>query len=213
MTKPETVKKHESARAPLGRAQSRLGLTPNVTATVTTGAEFPTTTGNGDAAGSGEAGYVRLRGQVVSVESDAARAFTTDCARNIEGLKSDRELQEDWGLDEPEWARLAENAPLLKAVKAQREQRVRSGEAVREAAQEAFVKAPAILSNILTNETISPRHRIEAAKELRQVAGGGRENTVNGEKFTIIIDLGDDHSLVKEFYQPLRAPRDDGDAQ
>jgi hypothetical protein len=156
---------------------------------------------------------VRLRGQVVSVESDTARAFTTDCARNIEGLKSDRELQEDWGLDEPEWARLAENAPLLKAVKAQREQRVRSGEAAREAAQEAFVKAPAILSNILTNETISPRHRIEAAKELRQVAGGGRENTVNGEKFVIMIDLGNDQSLVKEFYQPLRAPRDNGDAE
>jgi hypothetical protein len=149
----------------------------------------------------------------VNLGDELAETFITECARNIEGLRSDREIKETWGLDDGEWIALAENAPLLNAIKATREQRIRNGEAAREAAQQHFAKAPSILNDILQNETISPRHRIEAAKELRQVAGGGQENAAAGERFTIVIDLGEDYRLTKEFNQPARIPNGDGDAQ
>jgi hypothetical protein len=161
-----------------------------------------------------DAGSVHVRGTEVGLNGELAKNFITDCARNIEGLKSERELRQDWDLlDEREWARLAENTALLNAIKAECEQRIRSGEAAREAAQRHHALAPSILAEILQNETISPRHRIEAAKELRQVAGTAHENTAPGEKFIITIDLGEDRRLVKEFDQPARIPDSDGDAQ
>jgi hypothetical protein len=169
--------------------------------------------GNLSAGRLGETGQVRVRGTNVGLDSEPAKDFVKDCARNIEGLKPDRELQEHWGLDEREWARLAENTPLLNAIKAERERRIRSGDAAREAAQQHFANAPSILNDILTNETISPRHRIEAAKELRQVVTGARENAATGEKFVIMIDLGEDCRLVKEINQPARIPVEDGEAQ
>jgi hypothetical protein len=161
----------------------------------------------------GETGQVRVRGTNVGLDSEPAKNFINDCARNIEGLKSDRDLQEDWGLNEDEWARLAENTWLLNAIKEERERRIRSGEAAREAAQRHFAKAPSILNGILTNETISARHRIEAAKELRQVANGSRESAATGEKIVIMIDLGEDCRLVKEFNQSAPIPAVDGETQ
>jgi hypothetical protein len=108
---------------------------------------------------------------------------------------------------------LARNEQLLRAVRAELDRRITNGEAAREAAQRHFAKAPSILNDIMQNNTISPRHRIEAAKELRQAAGGDRENMGAGEKFIIMIDLGEDHRLIKEFNQPARIPSRDGDAQ
>jgi hypothetical protein len=51
----------------------------------------------------------------------------------------------------------------------------------------------------MRNEDASPRHRIEAARELRQTAiGTGSENTRSdsGERFTITINLGADEKIV-----------------
>jgi hypothetical protein len=85
------------------------------------------------------------------------------------------------------------------AVDAERERRVLNGQAAREAAQRHFAKAPTVLGDILTDEHISPRHRIEAARELRQVVGD-RLDTASGtgEKFVITINLGGDEKLVYE---------------
>jgi hypothetical protein len=187
---------------------------PDVTVpTVTTGGDHAPAIDNDTASNPGEAGLVRLRGVDLSLDSEPARTFITDCARNIEGLRSDREVKEAWGLDVVDWARLAENTVLLNAIKAERERRIHNGDAAREAAQRHYALAPSILNEILQNEAISPRHRIEAAKELRQVAAGARENKSTGERFIISIDLGGDQRLVKEFDQPARVPGDDGDAQ
>lgn len=191
----------------------RVSLTGNVTATVTAQADVPSAPQGPAMTSMGEAGSVRVRGTNVSLDSELAKNFLSDCARNTEGLKSDRELQEDWGISEQDWPRLAENTALLNAIKAERERRIQRGQAAREAAQRHFAKAPSILNEILQNETISPRHRIEAAKELRHVAAGARENTAAGEKFSIVIDLGGDCRLVREFEQPARLPGDDGDEQ
>jgi hypothetical protein len=59
---------------------------------------------------------------------------------------------------------------------------------------------------------IAPRHRIEAAKELRQAAGNGPDTASgSGDKFIIAINLGEDYKLVKEFIPPDPAPFDEGE--
>jgi hypothetical protein len=141
-----------------------VNLTSSVAATETTQTDLPSASPSAViAARSGEGGQIRVLGNQVSLEDETARAFIEDCARNLEGLLSDRQLTETWGLDDDELVRLADNTFLLGAVKAERERRIRMGDAVREAAQRHFAKAPSILNEILQNETISPRHRIEAA--------------------------------------------------
>lgn len=185
-------------------------LNSSVTPTATSSADL---SGTPTSPGAADVGSVRVRGVNVGLDSEPAKTFVTECARNIEGLRSEREIKEAWGIDEGEWTALADNAPVLKAIKAERERRIRSGDAAREAAQQHFAKAPSILSDIMQNDAISPRHRIEAAKELRQVAGADRDGAATGEKFVIVIDLGEDHRLVKEFNRPARICSDDGDVQ
>ena len=72
---------------------------------------------------------VVLRGVTVDLNSDVGEAFVTDCARNIEGLLSDDEIKDKWALSDESWAGLANNAPLLAAVRAERDRRINSGEA------------------------------------------------------------------------------------
>ena len=60
-----------------------------------------------------------------------------------------------------------------------------------------------MLGNILRNEHASPRHRIEAAKELRATANTGTEKTGDAaDRVVISIDLGGDKKLV--FDQQIR---------
>jgi hypothetical protein len=158
------------------------------------------------------AGSFVLRGVAVNLDSVAGGDFTRDCARSAEGLLPESELRAKYQIKDEDWAGLAKNEELLRAVRAEVDRRIANGGCAREAAQRHHARAPSILNEILNNETISPRHRIEAAKELRQVAGTAHENTAPGEKFIIKIDLGEDCRLVKEFNQPARI-HDDGEAQ
>jgi hypothetical protein len=112
---------------------------------------------------------------------------------------SDSDIKSKWALGDEDWMRLATNAPLLEAVRAERERRVIRGEAAREGAQRYFAKAPTILGDILTDEQVSPRHRIEAARELRQVAAERTDAASRMDETIIIkINLGGDEKLVFE---------------
>jgi len=159
------------------------------------------------------AGTVAIRGCPVSLDSDVGVDFIKHCARNVEGLLPESEFRAKFELSEEYWAGLAKNEELLRAVRDEVDRRIANGDRALEAAQRHYALAPSILNEILQNEAISPRHRIEAAKELRQVAAGAREDKGTGERFIISIDLGGDHRLVKEFDQPARIPSDDRDAQ
>lgn len=144
-------------------------------------------------------GTVVLRGLTVGLDTDIGRAFIADCARHTEGLASDSDIKSKWACTDKDWERLADNATLLQAVRTERERRIINGEAAREAAQRHFAKAPTVLGDILTDEQVSPRHRIEAARELRQVVGDGPDTTLGtAEKFSIVINLGEDKKLVFE---------------
>jgi hypothetical protein len=178
---------------------SKATSTDNVTSEVTP-AE------GGDVASNG--GSVVLRGVVISLNTEIGQAFIADCARFVEGLLSDHEIQQKWGLTQGDWEGLAQNAPLQKVVRAERDRRIASNEAAREAAQRQFLRAPNILGEILTNQDVSPRHRIEAARELRAVATAGRDASGRAnERFTVVIKIGADEklNLQKEFHsdQPV----------
>lgn len=157
-----------------------------------------------------EVGSVILRGVPVTLDSDVGSAFVSDCARNLEGVFSDAEIKSKWGLAGEGWDALASNAPLLAAVRAERERRIFSNECARETAQRHFAEAPTVLARILGDERISPRHRIEAARELRQAAGNGANNIVPREKFKIIINIGDE-KFETEATPNFAGPPDEGE--
>jgi hypothetical protein len=160
-----------------------------------------------------DAGSVVLRGQTVALKTDVGETFVADCARNIEGTLSDTAIRNKWGLSKEDWDALANNTPLLSAVRAEHERRVFTGECAREAAQHHFAKAPDVLNRILTDEQMPPRHRVEAARELRQAAGQGPDIEPGPKrKFTITINLGADTEVYEKWIDP-RGPLlpDDGD--
>lgn len=177
----------------------------SVTATVT--AAKPAT--RPDPSGSG----VVLRGVPVALDSDVGQAFILDCARNVEGQIPDDQIKRKYELSDANWQELASNTLLLRAVRAECQRRILSGEAAREAAQRHLLKAPRVLNGILNNEQVSPRHRIEAARELRQAASTGPEVSAEPrEKFVITINLGDEVQVFEKEIVPQGAlPSDDGE--
>jgi hypothetical protein len=136
-------------------------------------------------------GHVVLRGHSLPLNNDVAKAFVIDCARFTEGLLPEHDLKNKWELSDDAWRDLEENRSVLDAVKHERDRRESNGTAATEAARRHYVKAPSILGDILNNSDVSPRHRIEAAKELRAITtaavGAGKHKT---EKFTVVINLG-----------------------
>jgi hypothetical protein len=149
-------------------------------------------------------GSVVLRGIEIDLDSDIGCGFILDCSRFCEGLLAEDQIKSKYGLNDNAWARLADNAPLLEAVQREKARRVRDGTAAREKAQWLFVQAPDVLGNILNDATASPRHRIEACRELRAVALSGSEATpAAGDRFIIRIDLTAGGGEVLEFNKPL----------
>ena len=148
----------------------------------------------------------------IDLNSDVGHRFVVDCTRAGEGLLSDKELQEKYELSPADWQNITKDMALGRAVRAERERRMLDGTAARESACRHFVKAPGILNSIMSSENASPRHRIEAAKEIRAVASGGSgaDRPADTEKFIIHIDLGD-HIVHREFDNPTKNDAPDGD--
>lgn len=88
---------------------------------------------------------VLLRNTPVDLTSDVGRQFVVDCTRAGEGLITDKELAEIYELSPADWIATTKNAALGRAIRAERDRRVRNGAAAREAACKHFVKAPGIL--------------------------------------------------------------------
>jgi hypothetical protein len=112
-------------------------------------------------------------------------------------------LREKYELSVAELQSIAMDKAIGRAIRDERDRRVRNGTAAREAAAKYFVKSPEILDQIQTHGE-SPRHRIDAIRELRATASGGDGEglTAQGEKFNIIINLsadGTDHIVERSF--------------
>jgi hypothetical protein len=163
----------------------------------------------------GGGGNVVLRGTVVALDTGTGLELLRDCVRHVEGVLSEDDIKAKWGLTESDWEGLATNKFLLDLVRRERERRVFNGATAREVAQHYFAKAPTVLGGILNDSTISPRHRIEAARELRQAATGQDiAQTQDKENFVVIINLGLEKPIRIEKEIEHRAPSlelDNGD--
>jgi hypothetical protein len=133
-----------------------------------------------------------LRGVQVELDSDLGRAFITDATRAAESVIDDRTLMEKYELSIEELQMIANTKAVGRAIRNEREHRLRSGISTRELASGYFFKAPKVLDSIMMNEQANARHRIEAVREIRQVALPENQNNnpaQNTEKFIIRIDL------------------------
>jgi hypothetical protein len=144
-------------------------------------------------------GSLVLRGVKVDVNSDVGHQFAIDCTRFVEGLVTETQLRKKYALDDREWEALAGHEELQRAVGAQKERRIRSGEAAREKAAALFVEAPAVLGDIIKDNTASPRHRVDAIRELRACASGAEEDTTKTDKERFIIRINfSSHKVHRE---------------
>jgi hypothetical protein len=139
------------------------------------------------------------------LDTAMGQAFIVDVCRAAEGLIPDDEVRDKYGLSVEVWRDSIKDKTLVQAVRAERDRRVLSGIAAREAASRHFVKAPAILEQIMTGQYSNPRHKIEAIKELRQTASGGdsHEGLPENERFIICIDLTAGGGPIESYDKPL----------
>ena len=103
---------------------------------------------------------VVLRHHSIALDSEIGKAFISDCARHTEGLFSEGDIKNKWGLSDDAWRSLEQNGALTQAVRRERECCARNGAATAEAASLEFAKAPSVLGGLLTNQEVSPRHRM-----------------------------------------------------
>jgi|SRR5262249_38562868 hypothetical protein len=118
--------------------------------------------------------------------------FILACARYADGLLTEAQVKKRFNFDDDTWKRLGENEPLIAAIEAEKERRIRNGETARERAQKLYAQAPDVLGGIMHDDGASPRHRIESARELRQIAANGPEAAPASDRFQIIINLDGD---------------------
>jgi hypothetical protein len=138
-------------------------------------------------------GDVVLLKTPIDLGSDLGRAFIVDATRAGESLITDAELMEKYELSPADLQSIAADKAIGRAIRDERDRRVRNGTAARESAARYFVKGPGILDQIATAPDSNARHKIDAIRELRATASGGDDGPASQtEKFTIIINLGAD---------------------
>jgi len=161
---------------------------------------------------------ITLNGTTVALDSATGNEFIRDATRAAEGVIDDIELQEKFDLTAEDLQKLAANKAVARSIREERARRLRSGLAVREAAQKEFIQSPKIMGEILADKENSPRHRIEASRELRSTAfsADDRERPIDTERFLIRIDIsggsGDsEHIIEHQFDKPLTKIETDDD--
>jgi hypothetical protein len=149
-----------------------------------------------------------LRSAPVDLASEAGHQFVVDCTRAAEGLITDKELQEIYELTPADWIAITKDQALGRAIRVERDRRVKTGVAAREAAAKYFVRAPSILDAIMTDQQSNPRHKIEAIKELRQTAIGDKDDRpAAADRFVITINLGTDADgkpVIEHYDKPFK---------
>jgi hypothetical protein len=116
-----------------------------------------------------------------------------DLCRFADGILTEKQVRQRWHLaDDDIWFALGREEAFVERIEFVRTQRIRSGATKRELAQLHVTKAPAVLDKILSDERASPKHRIDAAKTLDDLAGFAPQTAAEQERVIIRIDLGAD---------------------
>lgn len=150
---------------------------------------------------------VNLRSMPIDLNSDVGHAFIQDATRAGEGLISDEELREKYELSPADWATICKDKNLGNKIRAERERRVRSGQAAREAAARHLVKGVGIVDGIMSSTESHPKHRLDAFRELRSTAAVGvdGEGRQDNSRFVIHIDMTAGGGPIESFDKD-RAP-------
>jgi hypothetical protein len=152
---------------------------------------------------------IMFHGEPVPLDSDLGRKFVVDAVRAAEGLITDSDLREKYEISAKNLKEMTKNPALIKAIRDERERRMRNGTAAREAAQRHFIKAPDIMNSIMSDQNANPRHRIESAREIRATATGGGDETGASnasERFVITFNLGADVERIEKTVTPRKSP-------
>jgi len=159
---------------------------------------------------------VILRNVRVPLTSDVGSAFVADCARNRERIFSDDRIREKYEINsDAAWDGITKNKALRLAINTECERRMLNGTAAQESAAKIFMESPEAMGSILRDQKASPRHRIEASKELRATARSGDEKPgADAERVVITINLGNapEDKLVFDC-GPLKQPKGAVDAE
>src|SRR5258707_5654289 len=92
---------------------------------------------------------ITLNGIAVELGSDAVHEFLVNAVRAGEGLIDDTQLMATYELTAEDLQKITTNKKFIHALQKEREHRVRSGIAAREAAAKEFATAPQILGKLL----------------------------------------------------------------
>jgi hypothetical protein len=150
-----------------------------------------------------------LNSKPVELSSPEGCAFVRDAVRAAEGLITDSDLRKKYKIPAKNLKEMTKNPALITAIRDERERRMRNGTAARESASRHFVRAPNIMGAIMDDAQANPRHRIEAAREIRATAIGGddAESAHDTERFMITINLGaDTEKFEKEVVLTKKSP-------
>jgi hypothetical protein len=116
-----------------------------------------------------------------------------DLCRYSDNILTERQVRQKWHVaDDSIWHAMGTDTEFVERVELERMRRIRSGATKRELAQLAVTKAPAVLDKILSDERASPKHRIDAAKTLDDLAGFAPETQAQEDRVHIVINLGAD---------------------
>jgi hypothetical protein len=120
--------------------------------------------------------------------------LVADLVRFDEGLLSQQSIKTKYRgrFDDAAWTSFGENEALIRAIDLEKIRRVRDGSAKREKAQLLVVKAPQVLGDIMNDPGANPRHRIDSAKVLDDLAANGPQTATAEARFVIQINLGAD---------------------
>jgi len=136
----------------------------------------------------------------MSFDSDLASSLrenqelVEDLARYADGILTEKQVRQRWHLANDEvWTSLGTDESFVERVELEKTRRIRSGATKRELAQLRVVKAPAVLDQILSDQRASPKHRIDAAKALDDLARFAPQRPgVEQDRVVIRIDLSAD---------------------
>jgi hypothetical protein len=144
------------------------------------------------------------------LDGELRHDFIVDCARFAEGILTEKAVKKKYRFDDETWERLGSDEALIESIENEKTRRIRDGTTARERAQVLFAETPTVLDTILHDDGASPRHRIESARELRQIAANGPEAApaAASDRFQIIINLGDD---VLKFDKSIEINPNDAD--
>src|SRR4051812_25078958 len=83
-------------------------------------------------------GCVAISGEAIPLDTHRGMAFIADCARYIEGVLTEDDVQSHWRLSAAEWAGIETNHELQEAVQRALRQRVDNGAAAQDLARFAY---------------------------------------------------------------------------